>query len=401
MNTAFVTPPTDRSVLSALAPIMLIVLMAFVVIGLAMPVLPLHVHDRLGFGTLVVGLVAGAQFAASLLSRPWAGIHADKQGGKQAVVAGLVAASVAGVLYLVSMQFAARPALSVAILLAGRGLLGGAESFIITGALGWGLGLVSGEHTGKVIAWVGTAMFAAFAAGAPLGSTLYTAFGFGAIALATLIAPLLTLFVVLPLKSVTPSAEARASARQVLGAVWVPGIGLALSCTGFGAIVAFASLLFTSRGWTPVWPAFTCYALAFIAARVFLGHLADRHGGARVAMIFLMVESAGQGLMGFAPSQGLALLGAALTGFGFSLVYPAFGVEAVRRVPAASRALAMGVYTAFLDLALGIASPALGWVGGATGLPSIFMVSALAVLAAIAVAGALLASQPVARRLTT
>jgi hypothetical protein len=39
------------------------------VIGLALPVLPLHVHKDLGLGTFVVGLVAGAQFAASLLSR--------------------------------------------------------------------------------------------------------------------------------------------------------------------------------------------------------------------------------------------------------------------------------------------------------------------------------------------
>lgn len=391
MNTAANSSPVAPSVLSALTPIMLIVLMGFAVIGLAMPVLPLYVHEHLGFGTLVVGLVSGAQFTASLLSRPWAGSYADTRGGKKAVVAGLVAASVAGLLYLASMQFVARPALSVAILLAGRGLLGSAESFIITGALGWGLGLVSGQHTGKVIAWVGTAMFAAFAAGAPLGSTLYTSFGFGAVALATLVAPLLTLLAVLPLKSIAPSGENRASTRQVLGAVWLPGMGLALSCTGFGAIVAFASLLFAARGWTPVWPAFTYYALAFIAARVFFGHLADRHGGARVALVFLLVEAAGQALLGFAPSQGFALLGAALTGFGFSLVYPAFGVEAVRRVPAASRALAMGVYTAFLDLALGIASPALGWLGGMAGLPSIFLASTVAVVGAVAVASALLA----------
>ena len=43
--------------------------MAFLVIGLALPVLPLHVHQGLGLGTFVVGLVAGSQFAASLVSR--------------------------------------------------------------------------------------------------------------------------------------------------------------------------------------------------------------------------------------------------------------------------------------------------------------------------------------------
>src|SRR5262249_559891 len=37
-------------------------------------------------------------------------------------------------------------------------------------------------NAGKVIAWVGMAMFAALAAGAPLGTTLYGFGGFGSIA---------------------------------------------------------------------------------------------------------------------------------------------------------------------------------------------------------------------------
>ncbi len=56
-----------------LLPIMGVVFVAFLVIGIAMPVLPLHVHDGLGQSTFVVGLVASSQFAASLISRPMAG----------------------------------------------------------------------------------------------------------------------------------------------------------------------------------------------------------------------------------------------------------------------------------------------------------------------------------------
>ena len=82
----------------------------------------------------------------------------------------------------------------------------------------------------------------------------------------------------------------------------------------------------------------------------------------------------------------MALAGAALTGFGFSLVYPGFGVEAVRRVPAQSRGLAMGGYTAFLDLAQGIASPALGLIASGAALNVVFLVSAATVLCAAVVA---------------
>src|SRR5207302_3079320 len=168
-----------------LLPIMVVVFVAFLVIGIAIPVLPVHVHDGLGQGTFVVGLVAGSQFAASLVSRPWAGHYADARGAKRGVIAGLVAAAASGLLYLLSLGFGAAPSVSVAILLLGRGALGGAESFIITAAVSWGLALVDSRSTGKVIAWVGSAMFAAFAIGAPAGAALYAAHGFAAVAFAT------------------------------------------------------------------------------------------------------------------------------------------------------------------------------------------------------------------------
>jgi predicted MFS family arabinose efflux permease len=79
-----------------------------------------------------------------------------------------------------------------------------------------------------------------------------------------------------------------------------------------------------------------------------------------------------------------------LTGAGYSLVYPGLGVEALRRAPAGSRGLAMGAYTAFLDLSLGLSSPALGVVASGAGLEAVFGASALIVLSSAAIAAALL-----------
>ena len=101
--------------------------------------------------------------------------------------------------------------------------------------------------------------------------------------------------------------------------------------------------------------------------------------------------AAGQALIWLSVRPEMALAGAALTGFGFSLVYPGFGVEAVLRVPAQSRGLAMGAYTAFLDLAQGLASPALGLLATGATLNVVFLASAVTVLFAALVAAWLIA----------
>src|SRR5436190_23019402 len=90
--------------ITALLPIMGVIWVAFLVIGLALPVLPLHVHQGLGLSTFVVGLVTGSQFAASLISRVWSGHYADGRGAKRAVLVGLLTAVLAGLLYLLSLR---------------------------------------------------------------------------------------------------------------------------------------------------------------------------------------------------------------------------------------------------------------------------------------------------------
>jgi predicted MFS family arabinose efflux permease len=233
-------------------------------------------------------------------------------------------------------------------------------------------------------------MFAALAFGAPVGTTLYVIDGFVAVAVVTILVPLVAMLLVLPLAPVSAHRGARAGLMKVLGTVWLPGFGSALSTVGFGAMIAFSSLLSAQRGWNPLWLNFSAFAIALVAARLFLGHVPDKLGGAKVALVCVFVEAAGLAMMGFASSPVLAAAGAALTGFGYSLVYPGLGVEAVRRTPPQSRGLAMGAYTVFLDVALGFGSPALGLIAGWTGLASVFLVSAVFVLCAAFIAAWLL-----------
>jgi predicted MFS family arabinose efflux permease len=306
------------------------------------------------------------------------------------MIAGLVMGIVAGLFYLGSLRFAHTPSVGIAVLLVGRVFLGGAESFVITGALSQGLALGGRRNAGRVISWIGTALWAAYGAGAPAGTALYARFGFAGIALATTLLPLVTLLLVAPLRALPPTAHESPSFRRVVRAVWVPGLGVGVTAVGFGAITTFAALMFAERGWGAAWVAFTVLSAAFILGRVLFGHLPDRVGGARIALVCVLVEAAGLALIWLAASALVVFVGAAITGVGYSLVYPGFGVEAVRLAPPEAKGLAMGAFTAFIDLALGLGSPALGLVADHAGLGSVFLVSTLVVLGAALVAVRLL-----------
>ncbi|WP_025856714.1 arabinose transporter [Pseudomonas sp. CHM02] len=384
----------QRSVLLNMLPITLAVFVGFLMIGMQLPVLPLHLNQTLGMGTLVVGVVIGAQFAAALLSRAWAGNFADMRGPKRAMLLGMLVAASSGLLYLASLAFVDSPVLSVWVLLAGRVVLALGESLIITDSMGWGMGLVGPQNAGKVMAWIGIAIYAAFALGAPLGVVINSQWGFSGLSIASLILPLLAFGIVVGAKGVAPTSQRRTSFYSVLGAVWLPGLGLAFSSIGFGVITAFIALLFASKDWGNASFAFTAFGLAFISARIFFGHLPDKLGGTIVALICVLIEAAGQLLIWGASDPLMAYLGAALTGFGYSLAFPGFGVEAIKRAPPQTRGLAMGAYVAFLDISLGITSPLAGALAGAAGVASVYLAGAVAVALSALVAWVLLTKKP-------
>jgi MFS family permease len=390
------SPAVENTFLKML-PITLAVFVGFVTFGLALPVLPLHLHYTLDMSPVVVGVTIGCQFAAALLSRAWSGGLADTRGGKRTMLLGLPVAAFAGIAYLSSLALIATPTASLGLLLLGRILLGCGESLIITGALSWGLGLVGARNAGKVMAWIGMAMYGAFAAGAPLGTFIYGRYDFIGIAFATIVIPLLALGLIIPAVPVAVNAAAkRLPFYKVLGTVWVPGLGMGLCCVGFGVITTFMALLFAARNWGSASLAFTAFGAAFIGARLFFAHLPDKIGGAKIALVCVVIEAAGQLLIWQANGVAIAYAGAALTGFGYSLAFPGFGVEAVRRAPPQSRGAAMGAFVAFFDIAIGITGPAAGAIAGAAGVNAVYLAGACAVALSTFVAGYLLVNKPAA-----
>jgi MFS family permease len=229
-------------------------------------------------------------------------------------------------------------------------------------------------------------MFAAMAVAAPIGSVVFSRFAFVGIALLSVVIPLVALALITPMRALAPVASAKAPLSNVLRAVLLPGIGFALSGITFGSITTFLTLYFVARGWTHGAAAFSTFAVALILARVVGGRLPDRFGGARVALYCLGIQALGLTLIYTADAGVAAIIGAGIAGAGFSLVFPSLGLEAIRRVSAANRGIAMGAYNAFVDLTLGIGSPALGFLASRAGVGAVFAASAAAAVLAIPLA---------------
>jgi MFS family permease len=119
---------------------------------------------------------------------------------------------------------------------------------------------------------------------------------------------------------------------RVIGQIWREGLGLMLQGVGLSGLTAFASLYFAARGWGHAGLVMTAFGSGYIFVRVVLGHLPDKIGGYRVAFWSLAIEAIGQALIWSAPKEVVALSGALVTGFGCALVFPALGVEALKRV---------------------------------------------------------------------
>jgi MFS family permease len=161
------------------------------------------------------------------------------------------------------------------------------------------------------------------------------------------------------------------------------GMGLALGGVGYSVLATFVTLFYFSHHWTGAALCLTAFGLAFIVARLLFIQTINYFGGYPVALACLSVESLGMILLWLARTPSMALAGAALAGFGFSLVFPAIGVEAVKRVSAENRGTALGVYTAFSDVSFFLTGPLAGWIIGAFGYASVFLFALLSVLAAL------------------
>jgi predicted MFS family arabinose efflux permease len=211
------------------------------------------------------------------------------------------------------------------------------------------------------------------AAGAPLGIWLEARYGIGSLGVTVSGISLLSLALALPIGAVPILRGAHLPFTKLLGRMLLPGLGLALGTVGFAAIASFTTLFYASHTWTHPAHALVLFGSCFVAVRLFFAGTINRWDGFRVALVSFAVEFAGLLVLWLANTPDMALVGASLSGCGFALAFPALGVEAVKTVTDQNRGSALGIYTAFLDLSMGITGPVAGFIIGRFGYSAIFL----------------------------
>jgi MFS family permease len=343
-------------------------------IGLALAVLPIFIHQQLGYSTMMAGVVISLQYVTTFLLRGYAGSIVDKRGPKPAVLLSMAGFSISGILLFAAYMLRDTPALSLGMLVTTRLMTGFAEGLIGASPVNWAIFAVGDKYTGRAMSFNGIASYGALAAGAPLGVILNSSYGIGSIGILIIAIGIIGLIYAkskIAIKGNGSNAP-RQPFLQVLKTVSPYGICLALGGLGFGTISTFITLYYAYLNWTGAVLCLSVFSMMFILGRIFFARSIETSGGMKTAIYCLALESLGLLILWLANEPHTALTGAGVAGLGFSLVFPALGVEAVKLVPASNKGAAIGGYGLFIDLSLGITGPLVGGIASHFGMMYIF-----------------------------
>lgn len=354
--------------------------LGYLAIGLPLAILPIFIHKTLGYSELIAGIVISLQYATTFLCRGMAGKIVDEKGPKPAVLKGMIAFLLSAILLFLAAQFQHQKQISLFILIIARLATGCAEGLIGSSPINWAMLAVGKEHTSTAISFNGIASYGALAIGAPLGVILNDAWGIKSIGILIFVISILGYFYAknkTPLRG-EPSKEKK-SFMSVIKIVLPFGLGLGLAGIGFGGISNFITLYYDHFQWQHAALCLTVFSVLFILCRIVFSNSIDKFGGLKVGLVSILVETIGLLALWMAKDPNIAMIGAGITGLGFSLVFPALGVVAVSSAPASNAGAALAAYALFIDLSLGVTGPLVGSVISGFGMPVLFLFCAIMV----------------------
>lgn len=365
---------SPRAGVGASAGVFVAALLAFLAIGAALPVLPGFVRGPLHGSDLAVGVVVGAFAVTAVVFRPLAGRQADHRGRRIVLVAGALAMSLGGALYLLSS--------SVPALVGARLVVGIGEGAVYTAGATWAVDLAADDRQGLALGLFGLSVWGGLSLGPLAGELLRAHFGYDAVWILTAALPLAGAITAARLPEPPRSAPAGGPGPLafVPRAARRPGLALALANFGYAALAGFVVLHLHARGIGGGATVFTAFAVAVFASRLILSRVPDRAGARRTATVAGLLEAAGLLVIALAGSLVVALIGAVVVGVGFSMLFPSLALMVVGKVGEDRRGSALGAFTAFFDIGVGLGAPLAGITASLAGYPAVFVLGAVAAL---------------------
>lgn len=387
-----------------IASYVLFTFLGYLCIGLPLAIIPIFITKSLGYSAIVAGIVISIQYAATFLTRGLSGTLIDKYGPRLSVFVSMSCFILSGILLYLTYLFSNQPLLSIGILIIARLVTGCAEGFIGASPINWAM-LVAGERqTATIISYNGIASYGALAVGASLGVSLNHQIGMNAIAVLTMVIGAVGYFLASKKANVLATTSEKdvqvpVAFITVLSKVAPYGICLMLAGLGFGTISNYITLYYDHFHWENAALCLTVFSILFIIGRIFFANAINEHGGVRVAMACMACETLGLLLLALFHQPYIALIGAAVTGLGFSLIFPALGVEAVKLFSANRSGAAIAAYGLFIDISLGITGPLIGGFIESFGIENMFSFALGIVFVGLMYCTSL--NKKVARRLAT
>jgi MFS family permease len=366
--------------IAASAGVFFAALLAFLAIGAALPVLPGYVRGPLHGSDLAVGIVVGAFAVTAVVCRPLAGRQADRRGRRIVLVAGALAMALGGGLYLLSS--------SVAALVGARLVVGIGEGAVYTAGATWAVDLAPTDRQGLALGLFGLSVWGGLSLGPLAGELLRSGVGYDAVWILTAALPLAGAVIALRLPE-PPRAPGAADPGPFAffpRAARRPGVALALANFGYAALAGFVVLHLSARGIGGGATVFTAFAVAVFASRLILSRVPDRAGARRTAAAAGLLEALGLLVIAVATSLPVALAGAVVVGVGFSMLFPSLALMVVGEVGEDRRGSALGAFTAFFDIGVGLGAPIAGAIASLAGYPAVFVLGAVAAFGTAALA---------------
>lgn len=360
----------------------------YFIIGLSLSVLPIFISKTLGFSMLVAGIVISLQYLTTFLMRAYSGKIVDQKGPKPAVIGSMLSFTLTGVILMAAYYFRFSPAVSLVFLIITRLLTGCAEGMVGASPINWAILVLGEQNTAKIISYNGVASYGALALGAFSGVIMVQDLTFYGLGILIICAGLAGYLMARNKQNKigVQSAEKQRSFWSVLAKVAPFGFCLAFGGLGFATISTFITLYYDYYHWKDGALCLSVFGILFVFSRIVFSNAINTFGGIKVAIASLAVETIGLTIISLSHQSFMALIGAGITGLGFSLIFPALGVMAIKTVPPSNQGSALAGYGLFIDISLGITGPLIGSVADNFGLPYIFPFSVGIVLIGLALA---------------